>query len=60
MENAPKDLINEILSLSNANLLLREQISRLELEIKSLRQMVSNTTQTPSDECNTTTPMEKL
>jgi hypothetical protein len=60
MENAPKDLINEILSLSNANLLLREQISRLELEIKSLRQMVSNTTQTPSDEYNTTTPMEKL
>jgi hypothetical protein len=60
MENAPKDLINEILSLSNANLLLREQISRLELEIKSLRQMVSNTTQTPSDERNTTAPMEKL
>jgi hypothetical protein len=60
MENAPKDLINEILGLSNANLLLREQISRLELEIKSLRQMVSNTTQTPSDECNTTAPMEKL
>jgi hypothetical protein len=60
MENAPKDLINEILSLSNANLLLREQISRLELEIKSLRQMVSNTTQTPSYERNTTTPMEKL
>jgi hypothetical protein len=60
MENAPKDLINEILSLSNANLLLREQISRLELEIKSLRQMVSNTTQTPSDERNTAAPMEKL
>jgi hypothetical protein len=60
MENAPKDLINEILGLSNANLLLREQISRLELEIKSLRQMVSNTTQTPSDERNTTAPMEKL
>jgi hypothetical protein len=60
MENAPKDLINEILGLSNANLLLREQVSRLELEIKSLRQMVSNTTQTPSDERNTTAPMEKL
>jgi hypothetical protein len=60
MENAPKDLISEILGLSNANLLLREQVSRLELEIKSLRQMVSNTTQAPSDERNTTAPMEKL
>lgn len=60
MEKAPKDLINEILALSNTNLLLREQIARLELEVKSLRQMVSNTTQTPSDARDTTAPMEKL
>ena len=60
MEKAPKDLINEILALSNTNLLLREQIARLELEIKSLRQMVSHTTQTPIDARDTTAPMEKL
>jgi hypothetical protein len=56
MENAPKDLINEILGLSNANLLLREQIQRLRDEIKrlELEAEVYKVKQHP------TPPMEKL
>ena len=36
MQSAPKDLINEILALSNANLLLRDEIQRLRDEIQRL------------------------
>jgi len=36
MQSAPKDLINEILGLSNANILLRDEIQRLRDEIKRL------------------------
>jgi hypothetical protein len=56
MQSAPKDLINEILGLSNANLLLRDEIQRLCDEIKrlDLEAQVREVKQHP------TPPMEKL
>jgi hypothetical protein len=56
MHTAPKDLINELLGLSNANLLLRDEIQRLrdqvqrlelEAEVRKVKQ-------------HTAPPMEKL
>ena len=56
MHTAPKDLINEILGLSNANLLLRDEIQRLRDEIERLEQQAQ--VQTPKQ--HTAPPMEKL
>jgi hypothetical protein len=56
MQSAPKDLINEILGLSNANILLRDEIQRLRDEIQrlELEAEVRKVKQHP------TPPMEKL
>lgn len=56
MHTAPKDLINELLGLSNANLLLRDEIQRLRDEIQrlELEAEVRKVRQHP------TPPMEKL
>jgi hypothetical protein len=56
MQSAPKDLINEILGLSNANILLRDEIQRLRDEIQrlELEAQVRTVKQHP------TPPMEKL
>jgi hypothetical protein len=56
MQNAPKDLINEILGLSNANLLLRDEIQRLRDEIKRLELEA----QVREVKQHTAPPMEKL
>ena len=56
MQSAPKDLINELLGLSNANLLLRDEIQRLRDEIQRLE--LEAEVQTPKQ--HTAPPMEKL
>lgn len=56
MHTAPKDLINELLGLSNANILLRDEIQRLRNEIERLEQQAQ--VQIPKQ--YTTPPMEKL
>lgn len=56
MHTAPKDLINELLGLSNANILLRDEIQRLQAKIErlELEAQVRNPKQHPAP------PMEKL
>jgi len=56
MEKAPKELLNELLSLSNANLLLLDEIQRLRDEIKRLELEA----EVYKAEQHPTPPMEKL
>jgi hypothetical protein len=60
MENAPKDLINEILGLSNANLLLRAKVAELSIQVEQLRLQLYNTGKIPGNDDNQTPPMEKI
>lgn len=56
MQTAPKDLINEILALSNANLLLRDEILSLRAQVERL-ELAS---EIPSKKQHQPPPMEKL
>ena len=60
MEKAPKDLINEILALSNANLLLRAKIAELQLQIEQFKLQLHNPGKIPGNDNNETPPMEKI
>lgn len=56
MEKAPKDLINEILGLSNANLLLREELLSLRAKVERLELAA----EIRSNNKHQAPPMEKL
>lgn len=60
MEKAPKDLINEILALSNANLLLRAKVAELQLQIEQFKLQLHNPGKFSGDDDNQTPPMEKI
>jgi hypothetical protein len=60
MQNAPKELINEILALSNANLLLRAKVAELSIQVEQLRLQLYNTGKIPGNDDNQTPPMEKI
>lgn len=60
MQNAPKELINEILALSNANLLLRAKVAELSIQVEQLRLQLHNAGKIPGNDNNETPPMEKL
>jgi hypothetical protein len=59
MQEAPKELINELKALSNQNLILQQRNDVLQLEVESLRKLLHDCTCVPI-RVNNPYPTEKL
>jgi hypothetical protein len=59
MQEAPKELINELKALSNQNIILQQRNDVLLLEVESLRKLLHDCTCVPIRD-NYTHPIEKL
>ena len=59
MQEAPKELINELKALSNQNLILQQRNEVLQLEVESLRKLLHDCTCVPI-RVSYTPPIEKL
>ena len=62
MQEAPKELLQEIKAISNANLLLSSENQKLQLEVESLRKLLHDCTCAVQKVSNDREllPMEKL